>query len=203
MESVCHFINPLSTIMDNSIVFNPTRAIQKILNFFVFVGIWQTNYKFRVVYMIYGMIFQFTFSYAYTGFQFVNLFVATDVNVITEQIFIVLAMISHCIRMTNFVRNFKEMEGFLVVIRNFKVLNQMELELYRARLSRFVFIMVFYLCCGLFAVSFSNCAPLFDTVMRLPYPGWYPLDWSNLFPNSIFWIQVNSILFFLPPLAII
>lgn len=167
--------------MDSSIAFDPNQRLNKVINFFIFVGIWpSTEYRFRPLYIIYGTVFQLTFSYAYTGFELINLFVETNVSVLTEQIFIVLAMISHCIRVTNFVFNFEEMHGFLDVIKRFEVANRKELELYEARLSRFVFVMVFYLSCGLFAVSFSNCAPLFDEKMRLPYPGWYPLDWSKL-----------------------
>lgn len=167
--------------MTSSIDFDPNKAIDKVVKFFMFVGIWPADYKFRFLYIVYGIAFQFMFSYAYTGFELINLFVEKDLSVLTEQVFIVVAMVSMCLRMTNFVVHFKEIESFLATVNCFKVFNQEERELYEARLSRFVFVMIFYLSCGLFAVSFSNCAPLFDQTMRLPYPGWYPLDWSNLF----------------------
>lgn len=171
--------------MTSSIDFDPNKPIAKVVKFFMFVGIWPAEYKFRFLYIIYGMAFQFIFSYAYTAFEMINLFVEKDLNTMTEQIFIFVAMVSMCLRMTNFVVHFKDIQSFLFRLNCFKVFNQEELQLYEARLSRFVSVMVFYLSCGLFAVSFSNCAPLFDKAMKLPYPGWYPLDWSNCFYNWI------------------
>lgn len=164
----------------SSIDFEPNQVIDKIVRLFILVGIWPADYEFRTLYIVYGIAFQFTFSYAYAMFNLINLFVVTDLSVITEQIFIVLPMVSMCLRMTNFVVRFKEMKNFLAVINSFEVFNQEELDLYKARLSRFVSVMIFYLSCAVFAVSFSNCAPLFDKTMRLPYPGWYPLDWGNI-----------------------
>lgn len=180
--------------MEGSLHFEPNKAIDKIINYFMLVGIWPSDYKYRFLYIIYGIAFQFAFSYAYTGFELINLFVETDVHVLTEQIFIVVAMVSMCIRLTNFVVHFKEIQSFLGVINCFKLLNREELELYKARLSRFVSVMIFYSSCGFFAVSFSNCAPLFDKTMRLPYPGWYPLDWSNSF-LILFFLVTKSLAF--------
>lgn len=181
--------------MAGAIDFDQNQAVYKIVKFFTIVGIWPAKYKYQFLYIIYGILFQIMFSYAYTGFELINLFVATDLTVVTEQVFIALAMVSMCLRMTNFVVNFKEIESFLTVIKSFKIWNKEEQELYEARLSRFKSVMVFYLSCGSFAVSFSNCAPLFDSIYRLPYPGWYPLDWSNFFKILLFFLVTD---FYLP-----
>lgn len=164
---------------DWSLVFDPTEVVDNLSKFFTIVGIWPIESKYRFIYIIYGILFQFIFSFAYTGFNLINLYFVTDLNVITEQIFIVLPMVSMCLRMTNFLFHFKDVTGFLTTIKSFKVLNKEECELYKKRISLFSSVMVLYLSFSTSAVLFSNCAPLFDDEVRLPFPGWYPLNWSN------------------------
>lgn len=163
-----------STLVD----FDPTEPIHGLIRFFQFVGIWPLNCKCRFLYICYGILFQFIFSYGYTGCEIGNIFYAENMHVLTEQIFVGLAEISMCLRMTNFVINFEEASNFLAVIKSFEVRNEEERQLFKKRLSLFSTVMIFYLSCASFAITFSTVAPLFENKLRLPYPGWYPLDWG-------------------------
>lgn len=171
--------------------FDPTEPIQGPIKFFKFVGIWPPNnkYKYRYLYIIYGILFQLIFSYIYTGLGVGNSTDVTNIKVMTEQIFVGLAEISMCLRMTNFVVNFKETKNFLNIIKSFKLRNQEEYALYKKKLSLFSPMMKFYLSCASFAVTFSCVAPLFDDEFRLPYPAWYPWDWSNF--SNCFYLNFN------------
>ncbi|XP_037041997.1 putative odorant receptor 71a [Bradysia coprophila] len=100
-------------------------------------------------------------------------------RVLTEQIFVGLAEISMCIRMTNFVYHFDEASNFLITIKSFKLRNQQEYDIFKKRLALFSTIMKFYLTCASFAITFSCVAPMFDDKLRLPYPGWSICDWRS------------------------
>lgn len=78
---------------------------------------------------------------------------APNMKVLTEQIFVGLAEISMCLRMTNFVINFKEASNILTIIKSFELRNQEEYELFKKRLSLFSTVMTFYLACASFAIS--------------------------------------------------
>jgi len=158
--------------------FNPIEPIGGLIIFLKFVGIWPLNCKYPFPYIIYGILFQFTFSYAYTAYGIT--IDGTNIKMMTEQIFVGLAEVSMCLRMTNFVFHFKEATGFLTTIKSFELRNQEECEIYKKRLSIFSTVMTFFVSVTSFAVAFSNAAPLFNSEVRLPYPGWYPLDWGNL-----------------------
>lgn len=169
--------------------FDPTEPIRGLINSLKFVGVWPLDIKNRFLYflyILYGILFQFTFSYAYTAFG--TTIDATNVKMMTEQIFVGLAEISLCLRMTNFLYHFKEATTFLTTIKSFKLCNEEEHELYKKKLSLFSTVMTFFVTVTLFAVMFSNAAPLFNSEVRLPYPGWYPLDWGNLWVKCmVFW----------------
>lgn len=159
--------------------FDPTEPLQVLIKFFTFVGIWPKKWKYRFLYIIYGILFQFTFSYGYTGSEVGNILYAPNMRVLTEQIFVGLAEISMCIRMSNFVYHFDEASNFLTTIKSFDLRNQAEYDIFKKRLALFSTVMIFYLTCASFAITFSCAAPLFDDHLRLPYPGWTVCDWSN------------------------
>lgn len=160
--------------------FNPIETLRGLINFLKLVGVWPLEIQNRFLYylyIIYGVIFQFLFSYAYATFG--SIIVTTDVALMTEQIFDAMGEISMCVRMTNFLYYYKDVTGLLNRIKSFELHNQDECELYKKKLSIFSTIMTVLLVITAFAVTFSNGAPLFSKETRLAYPGWYPLDWSN------------------------
>lgn len=160
--------------------FDPMKPIRKLICFLKLVGIWPLDIKNRFLYfcyIIYGILFQCTFSYAYAAFG--TTIDGTNVKMMTEQIFNGLAEIAMCLRMTNFVYYFKDATHFLITIKSFELRNQEECELYKKRLSSFSTVRNILITATTFALTFSNAAPHFSSELRLPYPGWYPLDWSN------------------------
>lgn len=164
--------------------FDPIEPIGGLILFLKFVGIWPLNCKYRIPYIIYGILFQCFFSYTYTAFGIT--IDGTNIKMMTEQIFVGLAEVSMCLRMTNFVFHFEEATHFLTIIKSFELRNQEECEIYKKRLSIFSQVMTFFVSVTSFAVAFSNAAPLFNSEVRLPYPGWYPIDWEN--DRTSYWI---------------
>ncbi len=161
--------------------FDPIEPIRGLKNFFKFIGVWPADIKNRCLYylyILYGILFQLTFSYAYATFGSIP--DTSNVKLMTEQIFDGLAEVAMCVRMTNFLYHFKDATNFLNRIKSFKLQNQEEYELYKNRLSLFSFVMKILLIVTTFALTFSNGAPLFSSEYRLSYPGWYPLDWSKM-----------------------
>lgn len=172
--------------------FDPTITIRGLINFLKFVGVWPLDIQNRFlyfVYIIYGILFQLVFSYAYATFG--TIVDGTNVTMMTEQIFDGIAMVAMCIRMTNFIYHFKEATNFLTTIKSFGLHDQEECELYKKRLSLFSAIMNFLIIATAFALGFSNAAPIFNGGKRLPYPGWYPLDWSNLYENLLNIVRIS------------
>lgn len=161
--------------------FDPIENIRGLKNFLKLVGVWPLDIRNRFLYhlyIIYGILFQLTFSYAYATFG--SIIDESDVKLITEQIFDALGEITMCVRITNFFYYFKDATGFLNRIKSFELQNQDECELYRKRLALFSKVMTVLLIVTTFALTFSNGAPLFSSETRLSYPGWYPLDWSKI-----------------------
>lgn len=159
--------------------FDPIEPIRGLKNFMKLVGVWPIDIKNRFLYylyIVYGIIFQLTFSYAYAAFG--TTIDGTNVKMMTEQIFNGLAEVAMCLRMTNFIYYFKDATNFLNTIKSFELRSQEECELYKKRLSLFTTVMNILLVVTSFALAFSNGAPLFTSELRLAYPGWYPLDWS-------------------------
>lgn len=163
------FIMSSSEVWEN---FDAIRPVRGLIIFFKLIGVWPLDIKNRFLYYLYiayGILFQFTFSYAYATFG--STIVSTDVKMVTEQIFDGLAEIAMCLRMTNFLYHFKDATNFLTTIKSFQLRSHEEYELYSKRLSLFSKVMRFFLVVTSFAVTFSNTAPLFSSDLRLPYPG--------------------------------
>lgn len=161
--------------------FDPIEPIRGLILFLKVVGVWPLDIKNRFLYylyIIYGILFQLSFSYAYATFG--TIIDGTNVKLMTEQIFDGLAEVAMCLRMTNFLYYYKDATNFLITIKAFQLRNQEECDLYKKRLSLFSMVMTILVIITSFALAFSNSAPLFSNEIRLPYPGWYPSDWSNL-----------------------
>lgn len=160
--------------------FDPIKSIENLKRYFKLVGVWPLDIKNRFLYylyIVYGILFQFIFSYSFAVFG--GIVDRTNMKVMTEQIFDELAEITMCVRMTNFLYHFKDATNFLITIKSFELRNQEECELYKKRLSIFVTLMNVILYATILTHVLANSAPFFASEVRLTIPAWYPLDWSN------------------------
>lgn len=166
--------------------FDPIDSVRRLTNFFKWVGIWPVDIKNRFLYfgyIIYGILLQLTFTYVFTGLGITV--VETNARMMTEQIFDGLAEIAACIRLTNFIYYFREASNFLTTIKKLEVRNQEECQLYKKRMSLFVIVTNILVILNTSALIFSSFSPFLSSEIRLAYPGWYPLDWSNLYALTI------------------
>lgn len=167
--------------------YDPTEAIHSAILAFKVCGLWPINYRFRNLYLIYGVLFQFAFSFAFCGFKLLNFYFKTNMDQATVIIFESLAEISEWIRVINFVVNFETIFDCLTEIKKFECHNEEELRFYKKRFGMFTNIFRFYFGCASFACFFSLSAPFFSDKPMLAYPAWYPLlDWRN--SRTHFWI---------------
>lgn len=145
------------------------KPIQGIILFLKICGLWPNHYKHYVIYMIYAVIFQFTFTFCYVVFKFIIFFHLTEVHLITKTVFLWLGEAAFVIKVLNFHYHSKEMQQLLVVIKEFQIRNEMEKDLFNKRQLMFNKIAACYVGCAGIAVFFSLVSPLFSSERTLPF----------------------------------
>ncbi len=173
-------------------ILNPIKPINGMLKFFLFCGLWPAQSKYKWLYLIYAAIFHLIFTFAFICFKFVNLFIETDLKLLTVGFFIFLAEVSLFARIVNLIVNFKDVTKCMNLVKRIHILDNNEFQIVDKNLSLFTSVMAFYIGCGTSACLCSWGAPLFSSEPMLPYPAWYPIDWKT---NSqsywiAFWYQV-------------
>lgn len=163
----------------DSLNYDPTEPIHSVILSFKIVGIWPIKYRFRNAYLVYGFLFQFTFTYAFCGFKLLNFYFKTNMDQATVIIFESLAEISLWVRVINFISKFDGIFECLTIVKSFECHNEEELKFYKKRFELFTRILRFYFGCASFACFFSLSAPFFSDRVMLAYPAWYPLDWEK------------------------
>lgn len=135
------------------------------------------------------MLFHFVFTFAYIYFKIINLFVETDLRLLTVGFFIFLAEISLVARIVNLLVHFEDVTKCLSIVKNIRVNDDKEREIMNENLSFFSKVMVLYVNCGTSACIFSWGAALFSSEPMLPYPAWYPVDWK--INNQSYWLAFS------------
>lgn len=148
---------------------NPTKAIEGVLVFLKICGLWPNYKRYYVPYIIYAIIFQIIFTFLYTSFKLVNFFFLTEVNLITKELFICLSEVALFAKVFNFTFYNKELQQMLVDIKEFKFINDLEMEIYQKRQLLFTRILNFQLLMAEFAIFFSCLSPFFTLEPTLPY----------------------------------
>ncbi len=144
------------------------KSIQAIVLFLKICGLWPNHHKHYIIYMIYAVAFQFTFTFCYVVFKFIIFFYLTEVHLITKTLFLWLGEAAFVIKVFNFHYHNKEMQRLLVAIKEFKIENEMENDLLKRRQRMFNKIASCYVGCAFVAVLFSLVSPIFSTERVLP-----------------------------------
>lgn len=176
------------------------RPISLMLKFFRICGLWPEQSKFTWLYRIYTLIFHLFFTIAFDFCKHINLFLETDLRLLTVGFFIFLAEISLVARSVNLLVNFNNITKCLNVAKEISLFDKNEVQIVRKNLSFFSKVMYFYMGSSTTACIFSWGAPLFSSEPMLPYPGsftnangrfvitteitksvagWYPIDWKT------------------------
>lgn len=154
--------------------------IRKLIYFLMVVGLWPINsIHFSWFNKVYTLIFQFIFTFAYTSFKCINFIYLTDLDIITRAMFICLTEIALIVKILNFYFRIEMMQDCLASIKQFQLLNKEEVELFNAKLVFLSRIITWYLSVTNITAVFSYMTPWFVAEPILPYPAWYPLDWSH------------------------
>lgn len=154
---------------------NSTKAIDRVLTFLKICGLWPNNSRYHTTYVIYATIFQMVFTFVYTTFKLINFFFLTEVSLITKALFICLSEVALFAKVFNFTFYNKELQQMLVDVKTFKLINQMETDLYQKRQLLFTRILNFQLLMAELSIFFSCVSPFFSPEPALPY------EFSSLF----------------------
>lgn len=156
------------------------------LRFFLFCGLWPAQSKYKWIYCFYAAIFHLIFTFGYIFFKLVNLFVETDLRLLTVGFFIFLAEISLIARIVNLIVNFDDVIKCLNLVKKIQLSDNNERNIMDDNLSFFSKVMTVYINCGTSACLCSWGAALFSSEPMLPYPAWYPIDWKT--NSRSYWI---------------
>ncbi|KAG4065077.1 hypothetical protein HA402_007474 [Bradysia odoriphaga] len=162
------------------------KPISLMLKFFRLCGLWPRQSKYQWLYRIYTLIFHLFFTVAFDFCKHINLFLETDLRLLTVGFFIFLAEISLVARSVNLLVNFTNISKCLDVAKEMSLLDKNEVRIVERNLSFYSKVMYFYMGSSTTACIFSWGAPLFSSEPMLPYPGWYPVDWKT--NNQSYWL---------------
>lgn len=155
------------------------QPIRGLINIFQFCGLWPQNKRFKILYLIYGVIFQCSFSFGFFASQLLNFYFFTNMDQVAVVVFECTAGMSTCVGVINLMVYFPYMINCIENIKSFKCLNKMEVQMYTTEYAFFTKVMIFNMACCSFACLFSLSAPFFTDKPILPYPAWIPLDWEH------------------------
>lgn len=175
---------------------DPTKAIEGVVTFLNICGLWPNGNQYTVPYTIYAIVFQMVFTFIYTGFKLVNFLFLTEVNLITKSLFICLSEVALFVKVVNFIFYNKELQQMLVFIKEFKLINRLETELYQERQLLYSRILNFQLTMVKLAIFFSCMSPFFSTEPTLPLSSLYIVRMGKVF-------QVHLILDIQPGIRLI
>lgn len=169
--------------------FNPIKPINGMLKFFLFCGLWPAKSKYKWIYWIYAAMFHFLFTFAYIYFKIENLFIETDIRLLTVGFFIFLAEVSLVVRIVNLLINFDDITECLSIVKKMRMCNDNEIDIMKGNFSFFSKVMTLYVNCGTSACLCSWIAPLFSSEPMLPYPASYPVDWKH--NSQSYWLAFS------------
>lgn len=144
------------------------KSVQGIIIFLKICGLWPNYNKYYIPYMIYGIIFQFIFTFCYAVFKFIIFFFLTEVHLITKTLFLWLGEAAFVFKVFNIHYYGAEIQQLLVSIKQFKIENDLENDLLKSRQQMFSKIATCYVGCAGIAVFFSLVSPLLSSKRELP-----------------------------------
>lgn len=150
---------------------------------FALTGLWHPNSQSKYVrwsYLAYSIIFLFLFAVLYSLLMVCNIFFLTDLNDLTNRLFMSLTEAAFAIKAVNFFLHNGEYQEMLVELKKFHYESSAEGDYIRKRLRFFqiaVYIYFFLPNCAAQALSI-NAYMLSGN--KLIFSGWYPgFDWQN------------------------
>lgn len=157
----------------------PIRRLSSIL---YWMGLWPSHHTSTsswLLYTIYTLVFQATFTFAYVLFKCINFVYMTDLAIITRAMFITLTELSLVIKIVNFYARHRTMQGCLSILEKIELKNTTEDTIASGRISFIQKIFWAFLLTANTTGVFSYLSPVLVDETMLPYPGWYPLDWMH------------------------
>lgn len=148
------------------------------LFYFRAFGLWPHKDSGRPYYY-YGLIFHFVFSFAYSAFMVINLFLLDDMNQLPDALYMSLTELALFIKTVNFFVRVQSMQRMLHEILSFPLRDDGERRLIRERMIFFLKVSIYYYSCANFAIYSSFYSAVVSDEVKLPFYGWYPLDWRN------------------------
>ena len=157
-----------------------TRGISRILVFFFFIfGLWWPKKRLATLYQVFGLIFQTVFSFLYTMFMLINLVMLTDMNKLANSMYMPLTELALFFKIANFFYRNRLMQGLLQTVNEFVLESDDEIELVKRKITGFFRVLIYYFICVNWAGLNADVSALAAKDPQLPFPAWYPVDWSH------------------------
>lgn len=168
-------------VTSSSSNFDPLAPSYFLIKILSLCGLWPnvSNKSCFSLYTLYTCVFQIFFTFMYTGFKCINFIYLDNLNEITRAMFICLTELALIVKIINFYYHIKEMKNCLNNVKEFVLINEMEINSFQEKLSLFMRIVIWYMAVANIAGIFSYLSPFFSDTPILPYPAWYPLNWQN------------------------
>lgn len=171
----------------NMVNLNTDKCTSIQLFYFRAFGLWPPEHPIlRMIYQIYGFIFHCIFSLAYTVFMVINVFILEDMTKITDALYMSLTEVALLVKTMNFFIRAKIMQDMLAQIQSFHLETDEERKLIKDKLKFFLRISIYYYGVAYLGIYSSFYGAAVSKEVRLPYQGWYPLDWQH--NNISYWI---------------
>lgn len=166
---------------------NASQPFQFLISVFRVAGIWNDHISWSFFQLFYLVVVQLAFFVSFFLSMCINLAFIESIESITESLYMTLTTVSLMVKIVNIVMKHKKLLNFVKGINASLIQphNEEEIQLFRRAYKNFnwqrnTFFGSAYFC--LIAALYSSAIGR----DRLPFPGWYPLDWKN--NEKYFWI---------------
>lgn len=168
---------------------NLSRVINPIIFVFNIIGLWPKEQGKTHLYKLYGIIMFILFSLLVTISMIIELFLFTEMENLTDNMYMALTEFALLIKIINFYSRLDSMQHQLRIVQNFRLESVDEVKQFDRRLN-FIFwiLMLDFISTGL-AVTNAMIKSLLSKSGEwlLLFPAWYPIDWRN--DRKSFWMS--------------
>lgn len=152
------------------------RVFTPIVLIFRIMGLWPTENA-GIAYKVFGIVQLTVFSLLLTTTMMIELIAFTEMDQITQTMYMTMAQLSLFMKIVNFYVRMDSMQWILGTTEKFQLNSDAEVKLFNERM-RFIYKIVMTLIISCNVAHFSaELKAAMTPEMLLPFPCWYPESW--------------------------
>lgn len=157
---------------------NLSKVSNPVIGVFRAVGMWPGE-KFNFFYWIYGILNMSTFSFLFTLTMMIQLIAFTELDQLTETMYMALTEFALCFKILNFLFRLRSMQSLLQMVRSFELKSVAEEQHFNKRLKFLYTLLMLDFWMTNVAHLFTQIKVLLDSRRLLAFPAWHPFDWID------------------------